>query len=80
MVGRGPGILSALRATGKPLSQQLILFHGAGEAGTGIGELVAATLQQRHGLSREEVLPLPASPLPPSLYSSQATCRLLAQS
>lgn len=38
------GILSALRAVGQPLSQQRVLFFGAGEAGTGIGELIAQAL------------------------------------
>jgi hypothetical protein len=28
---------------------------GAGEAGTGIGELIAIALEQRHGLTREQV-------------------------
>lgn len=38
------GILSALRAIGKPLHAQKVLFFGAGEAGTGIGELIAQAL------------------------------------
>ena len=50
------GLLAALRAGGgASLAEQRILFHGAGEAGTGIGELVAIALEARHGLSREEV-------------------------
>ncbi|WIA08394.1 hypothetical protein OEZ85_007833 [Tetradesmus obliquus] len=48
------GLLSAVRATGKPLQQHRLLFLGAGEAGTGIGELVAQYLHLRHGLSLEE--------------------------
>lgn len=49
------GLLSALRASGKPLSEQRVLFYGAGEAGTGIGELIAIALEHRHGMTREEV-------------------------
>ena len=48
-------LLSALRATGGTLAEQRLLFYGAGEAGTGIAELVAIALQQRHGLTLEEV-------------------------
>ena len=36
-----------------------MLFYGAGEAGTGIAELVAIALHQRHGMSLEEVRPVP---------------------
>lgn len=38
------GLLSAARATGKPFSGHRVLFLGAGEAGTGIGELIAQYL------------------------------------
>lgn len=51
------GLLSALRATGSSLAQQRLLFYGAGEAGTGIAELIAIALHRRHGLSVEEVGP-----------------------
>lgn len=44
------GILSALRVTGTTLADQTVLFFGAGEAGTGIGELVAQALERHHGL------------------------------
>lgn len=48
------GLLSAARATGKPLSEHRVLFLGAGEAGTGIGELVATYMHLRRGCSVEE--------------------------
>lgn len=32
-----------------------MLFYGAGEAGTGIGELIAIALEHRHSMTREEV-------------------------
>ncbi len=51
-------LLSALRATGGTLAEQRLLFYGAGEAGTGIAELVAIALQQRHGLTLEEARPM----------------------
>ena len=31
------------------------MFYGAGEAGTGIGEMIAIALHSMHGLSIEEV-------------------------
>ena len=48
------GLLSALRAEGASLADQRVLFLGAGEAGTGIGELIAIALEKRHGMSRAE--------------------------
>ena len=45
-------------ATGSNLAQQRLLFYGAGEAGTGIAELIAIALHRRHGLSVEDVSPL----------------------
>ncbi len=47
------GIYSALRITGKPLSEQKFLFLGAGEAGIGIGKLLVEALKEE-GLSTEE--------------------------
>jgi malate dehydrogenase (oxaloacetate-decarboxylating)(NADP+) len=45
------GLLSAAPATGKPLKEHRVLFLGAGEAGTGIGELIAHYLHLRHGMT-----------------------------
>jgi malate dehydrogenase (oxaloacetate-decarboxylating)(NADP+) len=47
------GLLSALRISGKPITSQKYLFFGAGEAGIGIGELVASALQAK-GLPHDE--------------------------
>jgi len=48
------GLLSALRAEGASLKDQKVLFLGAGEAGTGIGELIAIALEIRHGMTKKE--------------------------
>ena len=47
------GIYSALRITGGQLRDQRLLFFGAGEAGTGVGELMVAALKTE-GLSEAE--------------------------
>lgn len=46
------GIFSALRVTGQPLVEQKILFLGAGEAATGIADLVASAMVTQ-GLSEK---------------------------
>ncbi len=49
------GLFSGLRVTGAPLSEQTILFLGAGEAATGIADLVVAAMIA-HGVTRERAL------------------------
>ena len=46
------GIFSALRVTGQPLTEQTILFLGAGEAATGIADLVTSAMVTQ-GLSEK---------------------------
>jgi len=38
------GVLSSLRVTGRRITEETILFLGAGEAATGIGEMIMATM------------------------------------
>jgi malate dehydrogenase (oxaloacetate-decarboxylating)(NADP+) len=47
------GVLSALRVTGGKMSDQRVLFLGAGEAGMGIADNIVTVLQEE-GLSLEE--------------------------
>jgi len=47
------GIYAAMRMTGQKLTDQKILFLGAGEAGTGIGDLIVSAMMAE-GLSQEE--------------------------
>mmetsp|Transcript_6484 Transcript_6484/g.9940 ORF Transcript_6484/g.9940 Transcript_6484/m.9940 type:complete len:510 (-) Transcript_6484:359-1888(-) len=49
------GLLSGLRATGQDLTEQRVLFLGAGEAGVGIGELIAMALEKK-GLSHADAM------------------------
>ncbi|UCE87555.1 MAG: NAD-dependent malic enzyme, partial [Deltaproteobacteria bacterium] len=47
------GLYSALRITGRSLSDQRVLFLGAGEAGIGIADLIVAALREE-GLSERD--------------------------
>jgi len=47
------GLIGASRMIGKPLREQKLLFLGAGEAGTGIGELFVSALRDE-GVSEED--------------------------
>jgi len=47
------GLLSALKVTHKPLTDQKLLFFGAGEAGIGIGHLISGAMESE-GLSLAE--------------------------
>ncbi|MBA4377883.1 MAG: NAD-dependent malic enzyme [Gemmatimonas sp.] len=49
------GLFSSLRVTGLPLSQQKILFFGAGEAGIGIGELIVSAMVAE-GMDRQAAM------------------------
>ena len=50
------GILAALKASGRKLSEHTFLFQGAGQAAVGIALLIAMAMEKREGLTREEAL------------------------
>jgi malate dehydrogenase (oxaloacetate-decarboxylating)(NADP+) len=46
------GLMAATHLTGRPLKEEKVLFYGAGEAGTGIGELLVEALEAS-GIARD---------------------------
>jgi len=50
------GILTALRASGKKLTDHTFLFQGAGQASVGIAMLIVMAMMKRCGVSRDEAL------------------------
>ncbi|CAI5741910.1 unnamed protein product [Peronospora destructor] len=48
------GLLAAVPLSGKTISEQTFLFSGAGEAGTGIAELIAQAISMETGKSVDE--------------------------
>lgn len=48
------GLISALKVVGKTLAEHTFLFLGAGEAGTGIAELIALEMSKQTGAPLEE--------------------------
>jgi len=50
------GILAALRASGRKLTDHTFLFQGAGQAAVGIAMLIAMAMEKREGVTREEAL------------------------
>jgi len=50
------GILAALRASGKKLTDHTFLFQGAGQAAVGIAMLIAMAMEKREGVKREDAL------------------------
>ncbi len=49
------GLFSALRITGAPLAEQKVLFLGAGEAATGIADLIVSAMTAQ-GITHEQAL------------------------
>ena len=47
------GLTTALQIADKPLTEQRVLFLGAGSAGIGIANMIAAAMQMK-GLSKDE--------------------------